>query len=134
MTSFHPIDVHVGLRMKQRRLLLGMSQGDIAKSVGLSFQQVQKYEKGRNRLSASKLFEFADVLGVPVSHFFDALSPKTSSRKQKPAQLKAKAVGSDAAGLFMKRETLEFVRAYYKIEDATQRKRLTSLLTALGRR
>ncbi|MDB5578753.1 MAG: transcriptional regulator [Bradyrhizobium sp.] len=127
----HPIDLHVGLRVRQRRALLGLSQTDLGKTVGLSFQQVQKYERGANRVSASRLFEFAAVLGVPVSHFFDGMTSETASGKRNPARANAK-VSADEAGHSTKRETLELVRAYYKITDASQRKSLTGLVTALA--
>lgn len=69
----HPVDVHVGTRLRQRRSLLGISQTKLGESVGLTFQQVQKYERGSNRVSSSRLFEFAQILDVPVSYFFDEL-------------------------------------------------------------
>ena len=69
----HPVDIHVGQRLRQRRLFLGHSQSAVAEAVGIRFQQVQKYEAGTNRISASRLWQFADFLDVPVSHFFDGL-------------------------------------------------------------
>lgn len=127
----HPIDVHVGLRVRQRRALLGMSQTDLGKAVGLTFQQVQKYERGANRVSASRLFEFAAVLDVSPSHFFDEMTSETSSGKRKPGRLKVKAAGKDV-DLNTKRETLELVRAYYKIKDTTQRRNIANLVSALA--
>ncbi len=73
MARSHPVDMHVGLRMRQRRALLGMSQTALGNSVGLTFQQVQKYERGSNRMGSSRLYEFAKVLDVPVSYFFDEM-------------------------------------------------------------
>ncbi|HEX9326337.1 MAG TPA: helix-turn-helix transcriptional regulator, partial [Reyranella sp.] len=73
MTKSHAVDVHVGLRMRQRRTLLAMSQTKLGDAVGLTFQQVQKYERGFNRMGSSRLFEFAKVLDVPVSYFFDEM-------------------------------------------------------------
>src|SRR6266508_6058660 len=73
MTKSHAVDVHVGLRMRQRRTLLAMSQSKLGDAVGLTFQQVQKYERGSNRMGLSRLFEFAKVLDVPVSYFFDEM-------------------------------------------------------------
>src|SRR4030081_2188422 len=73
MARSHPVDVHVGARMRQRRTLLGMSQEKLGTAVGLPFQQIQKYERGSNRISSSRLFEFAKVLDVPVSYFFDEM-------------------------------------------------------------
>src|SRR5260221_14471992 len=69
----HAVDVHVGARMRQRRTLLGMTQSKLAEAVGLTFQQIQKYERGTNRVGSSRLFEFASVLGVPVSYFYEEM-------------------------------------------------------------
>src|SRR5690606_41392984 len=69
----HPVDVHVGKRIRHRRWLLGMTQQQLAEQVGIKFQQIQKYETGANRVSASRLWDIADSLGVPVSFFFEGL-------------------------------------------------------------
>ena len=74
----HPVDVHVGKKLKQLRALRGMTQTDVANGLEISFQQVQKYELGRNRISASRLFELAQILDVPPSYFFDGLQDQTS--------------------------------------------------------
>ncbi len=132
MARLHPVDVHVGLRLRQRRSLLGMSQTDLGKAVRLTFQQVQKYERGFNRISSSRLFEFAKVLDVPVAHFFDGMDAVGSvPAKRKPGRPK-KLVEDDQGAILTKRETLELVRAYYKINDATQRKRIAELILALA--
>ena len=73
MPRFHPVDIHVGARLRQRRNLVGLSQTKLSESVGLTFQQIQKYERGTNRISSSRLYEFAKVLAVPVSYFFDEM-------------------------------------------------------------
>ena len=124
-------DTHVGSRLRQRRALLGMSQTDLGNAVGLTFQQVQKYERGFNRISSSRLFEFAKVLDVPVEHFFDGMAPSTSGAKRKPGRPKA----ADKAGepdLNTKRETLELVRAYYKIRSKDLRSKTRELIEALA--
>ena len=131
MTLSHPVDTHVGSRLRQRRALLGMSQTDLGNAVGLTFQQVQKYERGFNRISSSRLFEFAKVLDVPVEHFFDGMAPSTSGAKRKPGRPKA----ADKAGdpdLNTKRETLELVRAYYKIRSKDLRSKTRELIEALA--
>ena len=87
---YHPIDVHVGARLAQRRALLGMSQMTMGKVVGLSFQQIQKYERGRDRISASRLYEFAKVLDVPVSYFFEKMAAGAMRLKSKRVVTKAK--------------------------------------------
>jgi transcriptional regulator with XRE-family HTH domain len=127
---FHPVDVHVGTRMRQRRALLGMSQTSLGNAVGLTFQQVQKYERGSNRISASRLVEFAKVLDVPVSFFFDELPAKAVA-----AGLQNRGKGArdeHERDPLIKRETLELVRAYYKIRDPKVRKGLFEMIKALG--
>ena len=127
-----PVDVHVGARLRQRRTLLGMSQTTLGDAVGLTFQQMQKYEKGTNRISASRLFDFARVLDVPIEYFFsdmpagvaDILAGKRRSRTKQPPSYDLDPMA--------KRETLELVRAYYKIADPKIRKRLFELAKAAG--
>mgnify|MGYP001806415959 FL=1 len=126
----NPIDRHVGNRVRQRRTLLGMSQEKLGEEIGLTFQQVQKYERGANRISASRLFDLARVLDVPVSFFFDDMDPEVAAAS--PAAITA---GGSAPKMpdidpMTKRETLELVRAYYRIPDATLRKRLLELAKA----
>lgn len=130
MAGFHPVDVHVGLRVRQRRALLGMSQTDLGQAVGLTFQQVQKYERGFNRVSASRLFEFAAVLDVPVSHFFEGMAETASGRRKAGRSKKGEA--AESITKHTKRETLELVRAFYKINSATQRRHLSDLVIALA--
>ncbi len=132
MTLSHPVDTHVGSRLRQRRALLGMSQTDLGKAVGLTFQQVQKYERGFNRISSSRLFEFAKVLDVPVAHFFEGMDATAVGAKRKPGR--PKAADKQAAGdLNTKRETLELVRAYYKIRSKSLRAKTLDLIEALAR-
>src|SRR5262245_63913170 len=80
MTTYHPVDVHVGRRMHQRRALLGMNQTMLGAAVGLTYQQIQKYERGAKRISSSRLWQFARALDVPVSFFFDDM-PASAGRK-----------------------------------------------------
>src|SRR5262245_39091705 len=82
----NPVDVHVGSRVRLRRTLLGMSQEKLGEAIGLTFQQVQKYERGANRIGASRLWDLSRVLDVPVAYFFDEMSPSTSARS--PSRLK----------------------------------------------
>lgn len=126
----NPIDIHVGARLRLRRTLLGFSQEKLGEAVGITFQQLQKYERGSNRISASRLYTLSQVLGVPVTFFFDELflpehegenvSVVTSFQPQE-------------ADTLAKRETLELVRAYYRIQDPWVRKRTFDLIKALGR-
>ena len=131
MTVSHPVDTHVGSRLRQRRALLGMSQTDLGKAVGLTFQQVQKYERGFNRISSSRLFEFAKVLDVPVTHFFDGMDSSVGTTKRKPGRPKAADKAPD--DLNTKRETLELVRAYYKIRNKGLRAKTLDLIQALAK-
>ncbi|NNG04148.1 MAG: helix-turn-helix transcriptional regulator [Inquilinus sp.] len=120
-----PVDVHVGMRLRQRRTLLGMSQEKLAKAFGVSFQQVQKYERGANRISASRLHLLTRILDVPVSYFFEGIPSEVQDRPL-PSE-------HDAPDRMTSRETLELVRAYYKILDPSVRKRLVDLARALGK-
>ena len=127
------VDAHVGERVRLRRKLLGMTLTDLGDALGLCFQQVQKYERGADRISASRLCELSRVLDVPIIYFFEdmppevaAISPATKRRG------KAKKLPGYEPDLMVKRETLELVRAYYKIEDADVRKGVYQLTKAMG--
>lgn len=124
-----PIDVHVGARVRLRRTLLGMSQEKLGEAIGLTFQQVQKYERGMNRISASKLWKLSNVLDVPVSYFFDDLSidGEGPSIPSSGSEMSGEALALDPMA---KRETLELVRAYYRISDPIVRRRLFDLTKA----
>ncbi|GAB4192505.1 MAG: hypothetical protein OHK0024_32670 [Thalassobaculales bacterium] len=128
-----PVDVHVGARVRLRRTLLGMSQEKLGEALGLTFQQVQKYERGANRVGASRLYDLSRALDVPVSFFFDDM-PETIAEgnvrltKQGLAETQAQYEADPMA----KRETLELVRAYYKITDPQVRRKAFELIKALG--
>ncbi|CUW40156.1 conserved protein of unknown function(containing lambda repressor-like DNA-binding domain,1-85;containing Helix-turn-helix type 3 domain.8-63) [Magnetospirillum sp. XM-1] len=130
------MDVHVGGRMRLRRTLLGMSQEKLGEAIGLTFQQVQKYERGANRIGASRLFDLSRVLDVPVSYFFDDMADQVQA--QSPVNIIKGSVGlSEEPATFeadpmTKRETLELVRAYYNITDPQVRKRVYELAKALA--
>ena len=125
----NPVDIHVGSRVRLRRTLLGMSQEKLGTAVGLTFQQIQKYERGANRIGSSRLYQFAQVLDVPVSFFFDDM-PEEISRSQPGAALgSAESFQQDQ---FARRETLELVRAYYKIRNSAVRKRVFELTKAVA--
>nr|WP_298689532.1 helix-turn-helix transcriptional regulator [uncultured Dongia sp.] len=129
----NPIDVHVGQRMRQRRTLLGMSQTILGDAIGLTFQQVQKYERGANRVSGIRLFDLGRVLDVPAAYFFEEMP--SDMAKESPSHLmgiKPVAEEFEAAPL-ARRETLELVRAHYKIEDAGARRKLADLVRALSK-
>jgi transcriptional regulator with XRE-family HTH domain len=131
----NPIDVHVGGRVRLRRTLLGMSQEKLGEALGLTFQQVQKYERGANRVGSSRLFDLSRVLDVPVSFFFDDMSDDIKA--QAPSLLIGGGLEEPPQQAFehdplTKRETLELVRAYYRITDAAVRKRVYELAKALA--
>jgi transcriptional regulator with XRE-family HTH domain len=130
----NPIDVHVGARVRLRRTLLGMSQEKLGEAIGLTFQQVQKYERGANRIGASRLFDLSRVLDVPVSFFYDDMSDDISlqSPRMMIAGLAEEPTATFEADPMTKRETLELVRAYYRIFDPQVRKRVFELAKALA--
>jgi len=115
----HPVDLHVGQRLRHRRWLVGMTQQQLANAVGIKFQQIQKYESGANRISASRLWDLANALDVPVSFFFDGLERKDGGNKKVDA------------GVLGDKETMELVRAYYGLEEIPRR-RLLELAKALS--
>lgn len=118
----HPVDVHVGKRIRHRRWLVGMTQQQLAESVGIKFQQIQKYETGANRVSASRLWDIAGSLDVDISFFFEGIEAET-----KPQETKASAP-SDLLG---DKEALDLVRSYYAIPE-NQRRRLFDLARVLS--
>ncbi len=128
----NPVDIHVGARVRLRRTLLGMSQEKLGEAIGLTFQQVQKYERGANRIGSSRLYDLSRVLDVPVSFFFDDMPAGVAASS--PAQRRglAEEPVSYERDPMAKRETLELVRAYYKITDPQLRKRLFEMTKALG--
>jgi transcriptional regulator with XRE-family HTH domain len=131
-----PIDVHVGSRIRLRRTLLGMSQERLGEALGLTFQQVQKYERGVNRVGASRLFDLSRVLDVPISFFFDDMPESLATTygghigRRSPGYAEAPNGFTDDA--LNRRETLELVRAYYRITDPAVRKRVFDLIKSMG--
>lgn len=127
----HPVDVHVGTRVRMCRTLKGLSQQKLAASLGLTFQQVQKYERGANRISASRLWEMGQILDVPVSHFFEDADAAGVKDSRFGAAVAEKAVEFEPESLF-RREILELVRAYDRLENPAVRKRIFELIKTLG--
>ena len=126
----NPIDVHVGTRVRLRRTLLGMSQEKLGDALGLTFQQVQKYERGANRIGASRLYDLSRVLDVPVSFFFDDIKAEAAEAAEPGGR--EQAAGANDPDPMMRRETLELVRAYYRIPDMQIRRRLFDLTKAIA--
>jgi transcriptional regulator with XRE-family HTH domain len=115
----HPVDVHVGKRVRHRRWMVGMTQQQLAERVGIKFQQIQKYETGMNRVSASRLWDIAAALDAPISFFFEGLSDNAETVSTLPGDILAD------------KEALELVRSYYAIPE-TQRRRLFELARVLS--
>ena len=119
----HPVDVHVGKRIRHRRWLVGMTQQQLAEQVGIKFQQIQKYETGANRVSASRLWDIADTLDVPVSFFFEGLDVEAADDDATAPMVPADLMGD--------KEALDLVRSYYAIPE-NQRRRLFELARVLS--
>ena len=131
--SKQDIDSHVGKRLRLRRTMMGLSQEAVAKAVGITFQQVQKYEKGANAMNSNRLFEFAQFMRVPVAYFFEGLEQVANG-------------GAEAAGGFAEenekfdhnqkrvsdRESLEMMKAFKRIKEQLVRKRLSDLVRAIA--
>src|SRR3954466_5275874 len=124
----NPIDIRVGARLRLRRNMLGLSQERLGDAIGLTFQQVQKYEHGANRIGASRLHELSQVLNVPVSFFFDDTDPVRAPAIGGFTEPSVETFESDP---LRKQEMIELVRAYLAIENATVRQRFRNLLKAL---
>jgi transcriptional regulator with XRE-family HTH domain len=126
----NPIDVHVGSRVRLRRNMLGLSQEKLGEAIGLTFQQVQKYERGANRIGASRLHDLSRVLDVPVSFFFDDMDPVRAPAI--PAGFAEPPGEAFDADPLHKRETVDLITAYYRIDDPLVRRRLFDLAKALA--
>ena len=127
------IDVHVGKRVRERRVQMGMSQKSLAEAVGVSFQQIQKNERGTNRIGASRMFELSKVLDVPVSFFFDELPPQPPIKAMAAKRNLAEEREMFAPDLMGSRETQELLDAYYAIPNQRLRKRLLTFIRGLHR-
>ena len=130
----NPVDVHVGGRVRLRRMLLGMSQEKLGEHLGLTFQQVQKYEKGANRIGASRLFELAGILGVGVQFFFEDLQGQGNGTENGLAGPGfAEGGGEDHLAEFLgSREGIELNRAFLRISDPKSRRAILDLVRSLG--
>lgn len=126
----HPIDIYVGSRVKMRRMLIGMSQEKLGEQLGLTFQQVQKYEKGSNRIGASRLWHLAQILDVPVRYFFEGL-------QEGEARSRDRAFADRAQQKYMldfvqSSESIQLVKAFTGIKNARTRRALVNLVKALA--
>ena len=134
----NPVDIYVGQKLKARRNLIGVTQEVLAEATGITFQQVQKYEKGRNRLSASRLFQFARVLDVPVSYFFEGFYSTDSGiglqggfadNDQEPFESET----DPTDDIMLQKETIDLVRTYYTISDEKLRKDFLKMLKQMAK-
>ena len=124
--SPNPVDVHVGSRVRMQRMLIGMSQEKLGEALGLTFQQVQKYEKGTNRIGASRLYEIGAVLGVPIEYFFEGLENGASQDQPGTAR------GGIDLGVLSSAEGIQLNSAFFAISDAKLRRRILDLIKVLG--
>ena len=134
VTNNNAVDVHVGKRIRLRRTLLGMSQEQLGNALNITFQQVQKYERGANRVSASRLWDISQIIDVPINYFFEDMSETTE--KSSPRKMTASAASDleldDAKDPMARRETLELVRTYYSIEQPHVRRRISDMVKSIA--
>lgn len=134
VTNNNAVDIHVGRRIRLRRTLLGMSQDQLSAALNITFQQVQKYERGTNRVSASRLWDISQILDVDIDYFFEEMSAETqakSPRRVSTSETRDKDRLMDKDPM-ARRETLELVRSYYTINDPAMRKQLAGLVKAVA--
>jgi transcriptional regulator with XRE-family HTH domain len=129
--SATPVDAHVGRRIRDKRIALDMSQTALAQACRITFQQVQKYEKGGNRVSASRLWQLCAILGVEITYFFDGLTPHKLTKEQRAAMEEGSRdpVDNDAS---IDKETAKLARSIADIRDPALRKRMKQMITALS--
>ncbi len=126
-----PIDKHVGERVRMRRMLLGMSQERLGEQLGLTFQQVQKYEKGVNRIGASRLFDLAQVLGVPIQYFYDSMSAAVSGHLSAPG-FADKPGETYVADFLSSRDSVELNKAFARITDPRIRRSIVDMVRSIA--
>lgn len=124
--TIHPIDLHVGARIRQRRKTLGMSQEMLADGIGLTFQQVQKYERGSNRVSASKLYDIGKALKAPPQYFFDGFTDEGVG------EMTASEVETAVHGFLMTTDGIALAKSFPLIRGAKTRRRILDLVQTLG--
>jgi transcriptional regulator with XRE-family HTH domain len=128
-----PIDICIGSRLRLRRLAMGFSQETLAQALGVTFQQIQKYERGSNRIFSSRLFHLARVLKVPLGYFFEGLSPEGELRPVEPSKTKnSSPTEEDVQDLLGKQETLKLIQAYHQIRDPGVKRQIYALVRSVG--
>lgn len=130
VTNNNSVDMHVGKRVRLRRTLLGLSQEQLGDALNLTFQQVQRYERGTNRISASRLWDISQILDTSISYFFEDMSPQTKLGSPRKVNREEQKLLEDdfERDPISRRETLELVRTYYSISEPNVRKRLAELI------
>jgi len=128
----NPMDIHVGSRVRLRRMLLGMSQEKLGDHLGLTFQQVQKYEKGINRIGASRLFDLSKTLGVPISYFYEDAPVAEPGLAEDPSEYGEKTGESSVFDFLSTREGLELNKAFVKITNARVRRTIVEIVRSLA--
>jgi transcriptional regulator with XRE-family HTH domain len=128
----NPMDIHVGSRVRLRRMLLGMSQEKLGDQLGLTFQQVQKYEKGINRIGASRLFDLSKTLGVPIDYFYEDAPIASPGLSEDPSEYGDKTGENTVFDFLSTREGLELNKAFVRISDARLRRTIVELVRNLA--
>ncbi len=133
MSDSHPVDVYVGKRLRLKRTLQGLSQEAIGSAIGVTFQQIQKYERGINRMGASRLYDFSRALGVPVAYFFEGFTDESGSTDYNAFGLAENSPPSfQGADPMTSRESIDLMRAYYRLKSPVQRKRVLELIKSMA--
>lgn len=128
-----PVDKHVGQRLRTRRTLMGVSQEKLAEKVGITFQQIQKYERGVNRISSSRLYQFSIILNVPIDYFFEEIEKTSTARGMSDNdQDSFEGVKGGNSDIMGRKETIKLVREYYKLDSDKKRKNVMDLLKILN--
>ncbi|MCB9984020.1 MAG: helix-turn-helix transcriptional regulator [Rhodospirillales bacterium] len=126
------IDVHVGQRLRVRRALLGLSQEKLASALGLTFQQIQKYERGTNRISAGRLYDLSKILDVPVSYFFEQVGLSQNAQRAVAGLSDNDQDSFDSEDLMSRKETIDLVRTYYSVPDPAMRKDILKFIKSMA--
>lgn len=134
--SPHPVDIHVGKQLRMQRIIMGLSQEALAKAVGITFQQVQKYERGVNRMSSSRLFEFSQVLNVSIAYFFEGYDDHGAAGMQDtsesvPGVSEGEAAEFEPEQVFT-RESLELMRCFHRVKSPQVKRRIVELTRAVA--
>jgi transcriptional regulator with XRE-family HTH domain len=133
VSESHPVDVYVGKRLRLKRTLQGLSQEAIGTAIGVTFQQIQKYERGINRMGASRLYDFSRALGVPVAYFFEGFADESGSANYNAyGMAENNAPSFQGADPMSSRETIDLMRAYYRLKSPMQRKRVLELIKSMA--